>query len=335
MKSVFSVRKPVLAAALLGAFNAYAAENLNVRVTGGTVGREIFTPTAAGHYGTVNVIYYDATKLKDNNGDALVSTATAGTNVIPVNVDFKQTQLNLLLRYVYVSEHELFGAKLGVTAALPITHRKRHIALTPNFPVALPTPARNAVNANLIAQEAFNNGSDDGFSDLEVSPVMTWESENTKIAFSPTVILPTGQYDKSAALNAGQGDFYTFRPAVTLAYVSENGIQAGVRVLYGVNTKNKATNVKTGSFYSIEPIVFKEVTSKLNVGLSAFVIDQLGKDSGPNVPSHGNKLRLYGAGVSASYRTPVGPVELKLNQEFNGKNTREGYTVTLRFAKTF
>jgi hypothetical protein len=320
--------------AVLPTLDAQAAEGFNVRLGGGTVGRELFVPSVPGHYGVANLIYYTTDKLRDDNGNTLTNSVVAGSNTIPVAVDFKQTQTTLLLRYTYVSELELWGGKVGATIALPLIQKERELRLTPSFPAALPAPVRTNVNNNLRAQEALNNTKDSGLGDVEIAPVFSWEFEKSKLVFSPTVILPTGYYDKNDALNSGQGNFYTIRPAISYAYIFDNGIQAGTRLVYGYNTKNKDTEYKSGQFFSVESIVYKQF-GPVNLGVSAFAINQFTKDQSATVAANGNKLELFGAGFSAGMPVGFGQIEFKASKEFNGRNTREGMTFILRMAMAF
>jgi hypothetical protein len=320
------------------ALSAHAAEGFNVRLLGGTVGRELFAPTVPGHYGTVNLIHYNTGKLKDNDGNAFsteqVVNLPTGPVTVPVAVDFDQTQMTALLRYVWVGEATLLGAKFGATAALPLIYKDRSLILTPNFPATLPAQARNGVNNGLRAEEARNNGATSGQGDLEAGLTFSWEGEASKLVFAPTVILPTGRYDADEALNAGQGKYYTFRPALSWGWLPSETVQLGARALWGINSTNKDTDVKTGQFVSLEAVAYRSF-SGYSLGLNVFTIRQIRDDEGPDVPSHGNRMRLSGVGGSLAWRSDEVNYEVKLNHDFGGRNTREGNSVIFRVATAF
>jgi hypothetical protein len=320
---------------LIGCASAQAAEGFNVRLLGGTVGRELFAPSVPGHYGTLNLIYYNTTKIKGDDGKALTTSVAAGPNVIPVAVDLEQTQMTALLRYVWVSEAEWLGAKFGGTVALPLVSKTRSLVLTPSFPPALPAQARNQIGAQLRAQEALNNGSATGQGDLELAPTLSWEGESSKWVFAPTVILPTGRYDSAQALNAGQGNHYTFRPALSWGYVASDRLQFGVRALWGINSTNKDTDVQTGQFVSLEAVAYTAITDAVSAGLNAFAIRQIEDDEGPGVAAHGNRMSLSGLGAALAWRAGSLNYEIKFNKEFSGRNTREGASAIFRVAMPF
>jgi hypothetical protein len=317
---------------------AWAAEGQNVRLLGGTVGRELFAPTVPGHYGTVNLIHYDTSRLKNNDGDTFSTSQTvplaSGPVVVPVAVRFQQKQTTLLLRYVWVSEAELAGARLGFTAALPLIAKDRELTLTPDFPSTLPQGARNNVIAGLQAEEARNNGNTSGAGDLEVGASLSWEGQASKVVFAPTVILPTGRYEASQALNAGQGNYITFRPALSWGWLPRQDLQVGARLLWGINSTNSDTDIRSGQFVSIESVAYKGWRG-FSTGLNLYAIEQTTDDEGPGVPSHGNRMRLFGAGLSVAWRMQEVNCEVKLNRDFGGRNTREGTSFILRAATAF
>jgi hypothetical protein len=334
----FKVWRSAFAACIaVAAIPSHGAEGFNVRLLGGTIGREVITPTMPGHYGTINLIHYVTDKVKDGNGNDLVNIVSAGPNgsiKIPVAVDFKQSQTTALLRYTYISEIEWLGAKIGATAAAPLLFKDRSLTLTPSFPANAAPPLVSGVRANLAATEALNNQDASGIGDIEIAGIMTWEGERSKISFSPTVILPNGAYDVTKAVNVGQGDYYTFRPAIAWGYVVSDDVQVGVRALWGINTKNKANSYKSGQFVSLEAVAYRRF-GNLSLGLNAFVVDQITGDRGGAAPSDGSKLRINGVGLAAAWRALGGAFELKANHEFGGRNARQGMSFIARYSHAF
>jgi hypothetical protein len=188
---------------------------------------------------------------------------------------------------------------------------------------------------NLNTQAAASTGGGDGLGDIEVSPVLAWESETTKITFSPTVIFPTGKYDKNdGAGSIGQGNFYTFRPSVGYGRVINDNWNGGVRLTYGVNTKNKDTDYKSGDFLALDGVIYTALNG-LNVGLNLYHLEQLSADKAPTGVAAIGKLSLSGAGLNLAFNTPVGNAEIKFNQDLRSKNTREGYQLILRLSTAF
>jgi hypothetical protein len=316
-----------------------AGEQYNVRMNPGAVGYDIVAPTTPGHFGAVNLIHTKQDRLTGEDGKSLSTSQRLGPNTVPIAVGFKQTQTNLLLRYTYISEAQWLGAKVGATVLLPYATKKRDLTLTPNYaastPGIPPAAGQNTLNANLKAQATAGSGSGDGLGDLEISPIMVWESETSKISFNPSIILPTGKYDKNdGSGNIGQGNFYTFRPSIGYGRVFNDNWAGGVRLTYGTNTKNKDTDYKSGDFLALDGIVYTSV-GNANLGFNLYHMQQLSADKAPAGVVPIGKLNLTGVGLSAAFRTPIGNAEIKYNQDIKSKNTREGKQLILRLARAF
>ena len=69
--------RQAVAVLVLGCAAAQAAEGFNVRLSGGTVGRELFAPSVPGHYGTLNLVYYNTTKIKGDDGGCFAAALAA------------------------------------------------------------------------------------------------------------------------------------------------------------------------------------------------------------------------------------------------------------------
>jgi hypothetical protein len=324
----------LLSTTVFPSFQAQAAENFNLRINGGTLGRELFVPVAPGHYISGTAAYSSADKLFSNDGKDFSQSQTVGAFTVPIAVKFKQTQKNINFRYLYVSEAEIANGKLGFSAAMGYVEKSRNIGLTPSFPAGMGAGARNNVNNQLRATEAQQNTSRGGITDAELGTVMTWEFEKSKLAATFAVSVPTGSYDAKQQLNAGNGDFYTFKPSIGYGYVFDNGLQLGGRVLYGKNTKNKDTNYKTGDFYLLDAIAMYQF-GPVNLGLNLYQIEQISRDTGATVAAHGNKLKIMGTGLTAAMPTPIGGLEIKYIQDLSGRNARQSQSISLRLSTSF
>jgi hypothetical protein len=336
---IYRNAQPLVLSALLSttAFissQAHGAENFNLRINGGTLGRELFVPVASGHYLSGTAAYSSANKLLGNDGKDFSQSQRVGAFTVPIAVKFKQTQKNINLRYLYVSDTEIANGKLGFSAAMGYVEKSRNVGLTPSFPAGLGAGARTNVNNQLRATEALQNTSRDGITDAELGTVMSWEFEKSKLAATFAVSVPTGSYDANQQLNAGNGDFYTFKPSIGYGYVFDNGLQLGGRVLYGKNTRNKDTDYKSGDFYLLDAIAMYQF-GPVNLGLNLYQIEQLSRDSGISVPAHGNKLKITGTGLTAAIPTPIGGLEIKYTKDLSGRNARQSQAISLRLSTSF
>ena len=325
----------LFAATALQSIQAHAAENFNVRANGGILGRELFVPVAPGHYASGTVAYSVADKLLGNDGNDFSQTQRVGAFNVPLGIKFKQTQKNINFRYLYVLDEDYLGAKLGLTAALGYVEKSRDIGLTPRYPTPGPGPgARNPFEAGLRAREAQENVTRGGLTDAEVGAVMSWEFEASKIIATMAVTVPTGSYDATRALNAGNGKFYTYKPSIGYGYVFDSGVQLGGRLLYGTNTRNKDTSYKSGDFIVVDAIAMYKF-GPVNMGFNLYQTQQLSSDQGPAVAAHGNKLKNTGVGLTASMPTGIGGLEIKYNNDLSGRNTRQAKSLSVRLSHAF
>jgi hypothetical protein len=343
MKSSNSKSMGLLLAAVCAAWSSHtiAAEGFVLRIAGGAMGREIFTPVAPGHYGAVNYTYTSVDGVKGDDGKALVNqqlltapAAFAG-QFVPVAVTLKQTQKNLSLRYTYVPDAELFGAKpaLGVLVGYVIKDRNLSLAAT-RFPTGFPVGAQTGFNNNLRAQEALNNIEVDGLNDMEINGALAWEFERAKLIAGLAVTVPTGAYTLGRPVNPGDGDYVTLKPSITYGHVFDSGWQLGGRLTLGFNETNKKTNYRSGDFYSVEGLVMKQL-GPVGLGFNAYTIRQTSADRGTAVAAHGNRMVTHGVALSGTVQTPIGGMELRYAQDIGGKNTRDSSRISLRLARAF
>ncbi len=343
------------AAAIMAAASssAIAAEGRGQRYSPGVGGSDMTSLLVPGWYGQVAMVHYHATKLKGNDGKD-VSVATAGTQATPLgtrpytaNFDRVRTDTYAVLpRITYLSTTQVFGANLGFTAMLPIV--KRQNSFEPNVTLggaALPGPVATAVRDGLSQgiRDRLNRETS-GIGDLELSPVLHWElGDNQAITFAPTVVLPTGNYDDAKSVNAGFGDFYTFRPSVQYGYIGD-GWDVGARVVLSFNTRNKDTDYKSGNMFNLDFQLMKFVTEDLRLGVQGYVVRQISDDSSDRAADQavidaldGSRMRTYALGPALAWIKNGGEmmIEGKLLREFGSRNRTEGTAYWLTISKPF
>lgn len=273
------------------------------------------------------------------------------------NLDnFRADVYAALLRLTYLSTQQLFGANLGVTAMLPVVKRQTSLSASTTVSsanlgvlgavVGAPTATTigNGIASNVSAQASANAGETTGFGDLEISPVLHWElGDNQSISFAPTIVLPTGQYNKNKAVNPGYGDFYTFRPSVQYGYIGD-GWDVGARAVLSFNTRNKDTDYKSGNMFNLDFQLMRFITEDLRLGLQGYVVQQISDDSSDNTTTQamidavdGNRMRTYALGPALAWIKNGGEmmIEGKLLREFGSRNRSEGTAYWLTISKPF
>ena len=223
-------------------------------------------------------------------GNVLTQLAGQGMTYRTGLTRFRADAYVALPRVTYISTQKFLGAHVGFTAMVPLVERQTSLegqtvftdrsaainagvlAATGNAAVAsgvtsgVISGVQSSVNSTAAATLASRNGSNTGIGDLEFAPVLNWEiGDHQTATLTPTLILPTGEYDKVNATNPGFGKFYTFRPSFQYGFIGD-GWDVGARLVVSFNTKNKDTNYKSGTMLNVDFAAMKFVTEDLRLG---------------------------------------------------------------------
>ena len=364
-------------AALVACGSAAATEDYDLRYAPGYGAADMSAPFEGGWVFQAHAYVYSgnirgsqtvATDLTAALSAALHTTLPANSagavSTIKTN---EQINVNgLLPRLSYMSATTFLGATLGATALLPLVNKGSEASVTSIGTslngIAATLPAANQaglialVNAGASTQAgaltAANSNKTWGMGDLELSPILRWSTEATQTLFVLTTVIPTGDYDKNRAANPSAGAFWTFRPAVQFSYIG-NGWDMGSRVAYSYNTRNTLTKYKSGSYVNVDLAIMKSIGEANRVGLSAYAVDQLNKDSTSLTPAEfaakdpafqareeatlDQKGRVFGVGPEWAYIHGAGDylVEARIMKEFGAQTRPKGFTIFATLAKPF
>jgi len=286
------------------------------------------------------------------------STTTTATTNTQINV------YGLLPRLSYMSATTFLGATIGGTILVPLVNKKSNTTVTSrSTTVTSPLPPANnaAIGAGVDALvggqiQAVANGntnSDAGVGDPEISPILRWSTENTQTLFVLTTVMPLGDYNQNRAANPSAGKFWTFRPAVQYSYIGD-GWDAGGRIAYSYNTRNTLTKYKSGGYVNIDLAIMKSVSESTRIGLAAYAVDQLTKDSTSLTAAEfaarpaafqareestlDQKGHVAGIGPEIAYIHGAGDylLEGRIMKEFKASDTRpKGFTAIVALSKPF
>jgi hypothetical protein len=161
-----------------------------------------------------------------------------------------------------------------------------------------------------------------------------------------------GDYDPNRAANPSAGDFWTFRPALQFSYIGD-GWDVGSRIAYSYNTRNKLTGYKSGGYVNLDLAAMKSVSESTRVGLSAYAVNQLNKDTSNLSPADfasrglafdaredatlNLKGHVYGIGPEVAYIHGAGDylLEARLMKEFGADTRPKGFTGFVTLSKPF
>jgi hypothetical protein len=356
--------------------NAQAAESYKLRQAPvGAFGGEIAAPADnPGFFGTVSLTQLQIYKIADAVGNNVAPPPISPIQLnpaLPYKVSFPagslafnqdQTQLNVVGGYL--SESTYGNGHLIFAINVPFIEQKRSYVvtqpagtLTPAATVPPLSPAivgqlnagtavANAqVQARVVAASATQNLETSGVGDTELSTVWIRHADRLKVAAGVSLFVPTGSYDKNRGPNPGFGNFYTLRPGVAVTYNlnpkhSDSTWDAGVtvagRVSYGINTRNKDTDYKSGNFIYAEGGIVK-VDGNWAYGLNVFSTQQISDDTGTGVPVGGNRYKTNGFGPFISFKIPGkdAGVNLQYSDNFGGRNAIVAKSLQLRLVKAW
>ena len=364
-------------AALVACGSAAATEDYDLRYAPGYGAADMSAPFEGGwvfqahayfYSGNVRGVQTVATDLTAALSAALQTTLPPGSAgaVTTIRTNDQINVNGLLPRLSYMSATTFLGATLGGTALLPLVNKGSEASITSIGTtlngIAATLPAANQaglvalVNSGAATQgnalTAANSNKTWGMGDLELSPILRWSTEATQTLFVFTTVIPTGDYDQNRAANPSAGKFWTFRPAVQFSYIGD-GWDMGSRVAYSYNTRNTLTKYKSGSYVNVDLALMKSVSESTRVGLSAYAVDQLNKDSTSLTPAEfaakdaafqareestlDQKGRVFGAGPEIAYIHGAGDylLEGRIMKEFGAETRPKGFTAFVTLSKPF
>lgn len=354
-----------IAMALASSLNcAVATEAFDLRTVPGYGGADITAPLEPGTYLQVPFYaYHGKVKMPAQTTllgseqifqGSLSSLAAAFPNAqaaTPVSSDVHVDVRAIAPRLIYMTNKEFLGATLGVTAMVKLVSKSADVRNTVGATsisgvddATLSAATSGAVNTDLLAS-GVNSGvsaqaqlaaselstSTWGMGDLELGTIMRWAYEQDQILFTPSVVLPTGKYEKNLATSPGSGDFYSLRLGVQYGHIGD-GWDAGVRGSLTANTRNKETGYRSGSYVNIDSAAMKSFSDSLRAGITAYGMFQTTRDGssqpvqGLNALTVDRKGHVYGVGPDLAWIKGAEDalVEVKVIREFSSAFRPEG-----------
>lgn len=292
-----------------------------------------------------------------------IPDGTYKLNVAPGTIDFNQKTNALNLVGGYLTETQYDGGRIAFTVNVPLVKVTRTFVavqplgtVSPTPPAALPAPLQGgiaavaaAVNAQVQAGVAASsipqNQEVTGIGDTEMTMAWIKHQDRTKYAVALSVYAPTGKYDKTRGPNPGYGDFYTVRPGIAITHALnpdkasadwDSGVTIAGRVAFGMNTKNKDTDYKSGNYITGEVAIVK-VSGHWAFGTNLLAINQITDDEGPGVPADGGRYKNFAVGPFISFKLPDQDAGFNLgySRNFGSRNALVAQSLQLRFIKAW
>lgn len=356
--------------------NAQAAESYKLRQApvgafGGEIAASADNP---GFFGTASLTQLQIYKIADANGNNIAPSSIAPIQLNPAlpykvafptgSLAFNQDQTQLNLVGGYLTEGKYGDGHVAFAINVPFIQQKRTFVVTQPAGTLTPaatTPPLSAailgqlnagaaqanalVQAKVLAAGANQNLETSGVGDTELSTVWVRHVDRLKVAAGVSLFVPTGSYDKNRGPNPGFGNFYTLRPGVAVTYnlnpkhldeTWDSGVTIAGRVSYGMNTRNKDTDYKSGNFIYSEGGIVK-VRGDWAYGVNVFSIQQISDDTGSGATLGGNRYKTNGVGPFVSFKLPGKDAgfNLQYSDNFGGRNAIVAKSLQLRFVKAW
>lgn len=356
--------------------NAQAAESFKLRQApvGAFGGEMAVSADKPGFFGTASLTQLQIYKIADASGNDVAPPPVSPIQLNPTlpnkvvfpagSLAFNQDQTQLNLVGGYLTESTYGNGHMVFAINLPFIKQKRSYIVTQPAGVLTPAATTPPLPATVVAQ--LNGGTAmanaevqkrvnaasvpqnlevSGMGDAELSTVWIRHADRLKVAAGVSLFVPTGSYDKTRGPNPGFGNFYTLRPGVAVTYNlnpkhSDSTWDAGVtiagRVSYGINTRNKDTDYKSGNFLYAEGGIVK-VAGDWAYGVNVFTTQQMSDDTGTGAPAGGNRYKTNGFGPFVSYKLPGkdAGLNLQFSDNFGGRNAIVVKSLQLRLVKAW
>lgn len=253
-------------------------------------------PPYEGFYFLSQTSYFESDRLNDSNGDRLP-------------VDFQVKTLVETLRFMYVSDIEVGGAKLWGQLVVPVVH----------LDLALPG----------VSDTRF------GVADITTTVGLAWHpDQHQSFVLGVDFALPTGSYDSDRAANIGL-NHWSVQPTLGYHYLDTEGLELGAVARIIFNSENPDTDYRSGNEFVLDYAVGWNF-GRFKIGATGYYLTQLTDDSGPMAAVDGHRGRGFAIGPALTYNfTPATQLSASWEHDVIAKNRAQGDTVWLNFASKF
>ncbi|TSK06018.1 MAG: phenol degradation protein meta [Geobacter sp.] len=205
--------------------------------------------------------------------------------------DGEGTLTAIAFRPIYVSDKGLFGGNFLAHSIIPILSVEANVtAQTPGGAVSV-------------------NGHDGGLGDVYFGVGMAWHTKTWHWLTVLDVITPTGAFDATKPVNAGNNAFI-IEPVFAVTGLFENGIEASAKLMYSYHTKNSdyveagtgLRGYQTGQAVHMDYMLNYAVTPSLKLGVTGWVWQGLEDDKIGGVKRPDTRDREFSMGPAARYQ---------------------------------
>lgn len=247
-----------------------------------------------GFYGMAYASHYEADSLRGDDGKKLP-------------VDFRVQASSIDPRFIWVTDQHLLGGTWALHAVMPLVDLK--------------------VDLNGQSQRK------QGLGDMTFGSGLGYRlTDKLHAIVALDVIAPTGEYNRNDLANIGR-NYWDIQPVLAFSYINPVGLNADAKIMYDINTKNKATDYTSGQELHVDYSLGWGLGSGWVVGLGGYVYQQTTEDLQHGETIKDNKGRAFAIGPSIKYASNKGWfLTAKWEQESDVRNRAQGNTYWLKMA---
>ncbi len=147
-----------------------------------------------------------------------------------------------------------------------------------------------------VSDDEFNIG------DVGIIPAsFYWSRGNFHVNLYEMIIAPTGQYNTNNLVNIGR-NYWSFDTIMAMTWFNpDTGTEVTVTPGVMVNTRNSATDYKTGTEFHVDFMVNQFLSEAFAIGLHGYYYSQLSGDSGTGALLGGFKGQSVGLGMALTW----------------------------------
>lgn len=251
-----------------------------------------------GHY-FINYLGHYTGQYRDHNGHEIPD--------LKVNATFNA------LRYIYVSNHKIFGGDWGMHAIVPFAYQKLDIP-------------------------GLGGGSAFGLGDITLNPlIIGWHlPPDWHLVFGLDINLPTGKYDQNDPTDSIGANYFSFEPAVAFTYLNQSGFEVSAKLMYNVKTENDDTNYQSGDDFHMDYLIGQHF-GPWTAGIGGYYLKQTSDDelNGQKVGPDGRRGEVFAFGPAVKYDYQGMSFIGTWNHETGAENRFEGDKFFFKFITAF
>jgi hypothetical protein len=167
-----------------------------------------------------------------------------------------------MVKVIYLTDAKVLGGRFGAVVTLPVVFNAK-------------------VSGNLLVPVAGSaSGSRSGVADPSLVGFLNWNSGMSHISTGINVYVPVGGYDPNDIINRGR-NYWSTVPFTTYTWLHpKRGHEFSATTGFLFNSKNNATNYKTGNEWYADFMFAQHFSPKFALGLEGYTLQQFTNDSG-------------------------------------------------------